>query len=739
MGVYLVAMMGTNSQPSNSKSSASFDLLDPRIQKWIWSAGWTELRDAQEQSIPLILDARDDIIIAAATASGKTEAAFFPILTALLKSLTPRSALYISPLKALINDQWERLDRLCAELEIQVVGWHGDISSSRKKAFFKNPSGCLLITPESLEGLLIREGHALKRPFGGLSYIVIDELHAFIGTERGKQLQSLMHRIDTALGRRIVRIGLSATLGEMQLAGEFLRPGRGQSVRIIESSDNPQEQRVIVRGYRESLELETDQPSSALREITNDLYKTLRGSNNLVFPNRRALVEFFSDGLRLLCERDRLPNEFWPHHGSLSKEIRALTEQALKEGTRPATAIATNTLELGIDIGTVTRIAQVGPAPSVASLRQRLGRSGRRGEPSILHSYSLEREVTPDGPISDQLRQGLVQTTAQIRLLAQRWYEPPQDSGLHYSTLIQQLLSSVAQSGGVSAVAAWRHLCESGIFPGISKAEFKELLTELGKREILFQDSSGLLLLGEIGERVVNHYSFLAAFSSDEEFKLMSDGRTLGTLPLSRPVAKGSYLIFAGRRWQVIDCIISEKIITVTPARGGKIPIFDGMGSKTHNRIREEMRLILTETAPVAFLDLEATAQLMEARQTFLRLNLGNRDIIQAGGSVFVFTWKGDRANDTLALMLLQRGFRVSNEGTYLAIIGAKSEDILEAIREIAETCPPPAGTLGNLVQNKFRQKWDWLLTDNLLTKSYEAAELDIPEAQRTARLIRAS
>jgi ATP-dependent Lhr-like helicase len=151
----------TNSPNSNSEpQSRNFDRLDPRIQRWLWQAGWTSLRDAQEQAIPPLLAGDRDLIIAAATASGKTEAAFLPILTRLAKSDEPRLAVYVGPLKALINDQWQRLEGLCEALEIPVTPWHGDITASHKARFLKRPSGCLLITPESLEAMLMRQGSA---------------------------------------------------------------------------------------------------------------------------------------------------------------------------------------------------------------------------------------------------------------------------------------------------------------------------------------------------------------------------------------------------------------------------------------------------------------------------------------------------------------------------------------------------------------------------------------------------
>ncbi len=739
------------SSPASSSESAAFDLLDERIRRWIWAAGWTELREAQERAIPCILEGKRDVIVAAATASGKTEAAFFPILTRLLTADEPVSALYISPLKALINDQWARLDQLCATLEIPVFPWHGDISPTLKAKFQKNPRGCLLITPESLEGLLMREGHALGRLFGGLRYCVIDELHAFIDTERGKQLQSLLNRIDVALKRRVPRIGLSATLGEMQFAAEFLRPDSGGDVDIIDTGAGGQELKVVVKGFynlpprlsdeevnaRQKTGHRVEQEdtiSTGILAIGEELFTTLRGANNLVFPNSRKKVELYADLLRRACDRVGVPNEFWPHHGSLSKEIREETERALKQGERPATAIATTTLELGIDIGAVKSIAQIGPAPSVASLRQRLGRSGRRkGEAAILRCYCLEDPIEGDTSLSDQLREGLVETVAQIRLLVAGWFEPPRIHAMHLSTLIQQLLSLIAQYGGLTAAQAYSFLCSSGLFPALTKVEFGELLRALGEKQVLMQDAQGVLLHGVVGEKIVNHYTFLAAFVSPEEFRVVCDGKQLGTLPMARPLTADSYVIFAGRRWKVLSCRPEEKLIEVVPAKAGKLPLFEGMGGKTHDRVRQEMRSILEETTILSFLDSTAQAQVAEARTAYQRLHLTNQTVVQCGRDVRAFTWQGDWVNDTLALMLMARGLRATNEGLSICIQDADSSGVATALRDVAQMPAPTGEELAAAVKNKQRGKYDGLLPEVLQCKNFASSEFDIAAAMTTA------
>src|SRR4051794_40806854 len=231
--------------------SRSFEQLHPSVQRWIWDRRWTELRDAQESAIPLILEGQRDIIISAATASGKTEAAFLPIASHLLQRKSEALALYVSPLKALINDQQPRIESLFENCNLPVYSWHGDISAAKKWEFEKDPRGALLITPESLESIFVRKGFYVGHIFRFLSCIVVDELHSFINTHRGLQLSSLLTRLETALNRRVPRVGLSATLGEMSIATNFLRPGDGDRVAIIQSQTAGQELKLLLKGYVE--------------------------------------------------------------------------------------------------------------------------------------------------------------------------------------------------------------------------------------------------------------------------------------------------------------------------------------------------------------------------------------------------------------------------------------------------------------------------------------------------------
>lgn len=720
--------------PSNSDESQAFYLLDEKVRRWVWDQSWTTLRDAQERAVAPILSGDTDVIIAAATATGKTEAAFLPICSRLLAEESQNACVvYISPLKALINDQFSRMEQLCERLDIPVHPWHGDISGSKKGKFLKKPTGILLITPESVESLFVNHGTAIPRLFGNLLYIVVDELHSFIGSERGQQLQSLLHRLAFAIKRNVPRIGLSATIGDMGLASRFLRHDGATETEMIVSTATGQELKLLLRGYVQlppSLtptgESEEVQSDGSLFEIGGNIFKTLRGSSNLVFANSRNRVELLSDLLRKMCEEQHLPNEFWPHHGSLSKELREDAEAAVKDKTRPVSIVCTSTLEMGIDIGSVVSIAQVGVPPSVASMRQRLGRSGRReGDPAILRIYIQEDGLTERSDPADCLRSGLVQTIAMVMLLLAKWYEPPPARGLHLSTLVQQVLSLIAQYGGVTAAQAYNVLCRNGPFPLMGQRMFTEFLRCLGEQRLIMQASDGLLLHGTMGERIVNHYSFYTAFATPEEYRLVSGDRTLGTLPIDRPVAVDSLLIFGGRRWLVVAVDAAKKVIVLKPAQGGVPPTFGGQAGWVHDRIRQEMFAIYTAGSVPVFLDSHAKELLSEARENFKRFGLAKTRMLTQGSTTYLFCWKGDRVMDTLAAMLRSKGMKAVNEGIAIVVTNSSPDDLQKCLCSLLKEGLPDAHEVAKSVANKATEKYDFFLTDDLLSVDYAASKLD--------------
>lgn len=261
--------------------SQAFHRLDRRIQKWIYKQGWPDLRPIQKSALEPVLGGREDVLISASTAAGKTEAAFLPALTSCADQEEGIGILYISPLKALINDQYRRLEILCEMMDMPVTAWHGDASQSAKKALRKKPSGILLITPESLEAMLLNHAGWAREAFTNTGYVIIDEFHAFIGTERGQHMLSLLNRLDHLTGRLrkpIPRVALSATLGDLESVPASLRPNASLSCRLVTDSEANSLIKVQVRGYTNPAEIDVDNPPpSAEERVCQTLYELCRG------------------------------------------------------------------------------------------------------------------------------------------------------------------------------------------------------------------------------------------------------------------------------------------------------------------------------------------------------------------------------------------------------------------------------------------------------------------------------
>lgn len=724
-----------------SERSSSYGLLDLRVQKWIWEQRWSELHDIQERSIPLILEGKRDLLISAATGRGKTEAAFLPICSKLVSQ--PKvgvKALYVSPLKALINDQFRRMESLCQTLDIPVHRWHGDVEGAKKKALLRKPSGILLITPESLEALFVLRGTQLGRLFSQLDYIVVDEIHAFIGSERGAQLRSLLHRIELVTRCRIPRIGLSATIGDLGLAAEFMRFDGADDVAVVNSTASGQELQLQVRGYvtsrpRGKSDDEEEEESLAERAVASHLFKVLRGQNNLVFANSRASVEEYADRLRQNAEDLHLPQEFWPHHGNLSKGVREDVERMLKEPGRPTTAVCTSTLELGIDIGAVASVAQIGVPPSVASLRQRMGRSGRRGQPAVLRAYLTEWEMSQQLAPQDAIRSRLVTALAMVELLIKGWCEPPAIGAYNFSTLVQQVLSAIAQFGGVKAQEVWGAYCRRGPFRTVDQSMFASLLRAIAAHDLIVQDGDGTLLLGVTGERIVNHYTFYTAFQTYEEYQVVAGSRVLGTLPLTFGVGEGALIVFAGRRWRVMDVDDDAKVLMIEPAPGGNPPKFEGgeLGM-VHAEVRRKMRALYEAEELQVYLDDVGKQLLKEGRASYRALGLDSRGVIQHGSNVLLFPWGSDQAHNALALMLRQVGMDAAFDGVAVSIHDQTADSVTASLREVSEHGPDRTEELARGVETLKYEKYDAFLPIELLQAEFAARRLDIAGAIACAR-----
>jgi len=737
----------TTSPRSASDAPGSFDRLHPKIRQWIWEQGWEGLRDIQDKAIGVVLDSGNDLLIAASTAAGKTEAAFLPILTSIADDNDDGlSALYVSPLKALINDQFRRIEQLCDRMEINVVRWHGDASFSAKERTLRRPKGVALITPESIEALFVRRPTDARKLFGSLKFVVIDELHSFLQGPRGLHLVSLLRRIDELSSYRARRIGLSATIGDLSIAARWLNPSNSDTVTVIESGAGAPELKLQIRAYIDPPESDDadsleDDSDAALDRIADHLFETLRGSNNLLFAGSRRRVEAMSDRLRRRSERAKVPNEFFPHHGSLSKELREDLEDRLKIGALPTTAITTTTLELGIDIGSVKSIAQIGAPRSVASLRQRLGRSGRRkGVPAILRIYVRVPYLTVDADPLEKLHLEVVQAIASIRLLIQRFIEPPGIDPCLATVALHQILSVITERGGERADRLFRTICGGGPLSVLEKSDFVDLLRAMASPEsaLIEQAPDGTIMLGRIGEIITQSRDFYAVFQSSEEWRLVAGGRALGTIPLTNAVGIGSLLAFAGHRWRVTAVDNKAHVLDVAPHPAARIPRFETLSVEpVHDRLVAEMLATYGDDDVPPYLDPIARDLLMNGRQAFRDMGLDRTRLIQSGRDVHVFLWRGSAMNSLFAITLKSAGLESSVHDVGVTVANASVGEVRAIIRRISETPSMPIEDIADFVENLQVGKFDEYVPVGLLRRLWARSNADLSRRlQDQARVI---
>lgn len=724
------------------------------MRQWIWRQGWDSLRDIQEQSIPILLTGENDLIITAGTASGKTEAAFLPIVSKLAFEDPPPSAgfraLYVSPMRALINDQFGRMESLCAELEIEVTKWHGDVSAGAKAKARKNPRGILLITPESLEAILIRRGPEAGRLFRGMSYVVIDEMHAFMDSPRGKQLQSILHRIDIAASARAVRVGLSATLADEGTSRTFLRPLDPEAVVVLPRTSSGQVLQLQVRGYvsppRQTGARRTDGEEDGAPSIDTDpadtaiirhLFDTLRGRRSLIFAGARGRVENVTVRLSELTAALGVPEEFFAHHGNLSREHREEAERRMKDASRPASIVCTTTLELGIDVGAIESVAQLGPGHTVSGIRQRLGRSGRRaGQPAVMRVYVKEDALSERTHPLDALRRDTVQTIAMLNLMLQGWNDPPTPGRLHLSTLLHQIMALIAQRGGMTAAEGWDILVKSRVFEAVDLDLYKRLLRRMGDPavKLIEQAPDGTLLPGSEGERLIESRDMYAVFLTPEEYRVVADGgRSIGQMPVDNPVVPGQLMVLAGRRWRVLEVDAARKEILVTPASGGNPPRFGGEPRPPSDRVVAEMRLVYETVSIPAFLDRPAIELLAEARTTFDRLGLRHASVTRHDSQILIFPWVGERRQQALLLALVRADLEPTPLGLAVGIAANRHEQLVAELARLAASPPPDALELASYVEQNIIEKFDPYLDRELLMLAFAGAHLDVTTLPATA------
>lgn len=732
----------------------AFSRLAPFIQDFIYENKWEELHGNQVAACEVIFDSDDNLLLSSGTASGKTEAAFLPILTELYqKPSRSVGVMYISPLKALINDQFKRLELLLRDSNIPVTRWHGDASLSAKSRLMKNPEGILQITPESLESLLTNRRGTCLTMFSDLRFIVIDEVHYFMRDIRGLQLLCVLERLMRLTGVNPRRVGLSATLGDLSLAQNWLSTGTNRACAAPVASEGKKRVRLHIERFvnyadrRDMIERDGSQNVVDVdtggdmgdREHYEYLFKHTLDKKTIVFANSREEIELIMANLREIALKHKAPDVYRVHHGNVSALLRENTEDEMKSGDEKIVTGATVTLELGIDIGSLDQAVQVGAPLNVASFAQRLGRCGRRGQiPQLLFTFVESIKINSSdilGPINWEF----IRTIAIIELyLREHWIEPIPPIKHAYNLLYHQTMSCLKSNGEMSPAGLAQAALSLGCFSAISQEDYRILLAHLVSIEQLQRTERGGLIIGRAGEKIVSSHKFLTVFKAPEYLLVKEENRTIGTVDKPYPV--GTRFALAGMSWETVDINVKSKVLFVKRISGISAVDWDmDFESEFHTILVRKIRSILQNNDPYLYLSDRCRERLTEIR--YIARNSGILEHLVTALSekkYAVFPWVGTRQLLTLHYALLQR--KIKNKlpwitSIYLEVMYDGSAEELEAvIRDILRSSPDLyAFPLPDKVQ--ISGKYNEFIPFSLLRKQFIEDYLDFKGLQRDLRL----
>ena len=730
-----------------------FERFPDFIQEFIYAHSWESLRDVQMAAAHTLFCTDHDLLLTSSTASGKTEAAFFPVLTELYESPSQSvGVLYIAPLKSLINDQFSRLDELLDRSGIAVTHWHGDVAASHKKKLLEDPKGILQITPESLESMLINRSNDIVRLFCDLRYVIIDEIHTLTGTDRGNQILCQLARIQRLIGHVPRRIGLSATVGDPSVAAAWLSAGTGRE------TDAPVPPREKLR-WRLGLEhfyiqnQNEDQTSAQPRgeQYVAELdagyeymYDCVKDRKSLVFSNSREETEYLCATFRQIAEKRGDPDVFLIHHGNLSASIREEAELKMKDEDALAVTCATVTMELGIDIGRLERVLQNDAPNSVSSFLQRLGRSGRRGQPPEMMMVFREEEPLPNTPLPQLIPWGLLRAIAIIQLyIEERFIEPPSTRKLPFSLLFHQTLSVLASSGELTPRRLADRVLSLPPFAHVTKEDYKVLiLSMLAQGFIEMTDEKGIIV-GLAGERMLRSFKFYAVFKDSEDYTVRCGSDEIGTITTPPPV--GDRFALAGRVWEVEELDIKRKLIYVKSVEGKMEVSWPGDYGEIHTKILERMRRVLAEDTIYPYLKPNAAHRLEVARHLARNTGMLEHSLVHLGGySWCLFPWLGTRSFRTLRKYIAQnsKDFKLSGlefEGCYYMTFRMERGDDYEFIRFLSDKAEREGIDCEALVASgelPVFDKYDDYVPGELLRHSYAVDKLRADEPEIRLRHI---
>lgn len=595
-----------------------------------------------------ILDGRNAVVLAP-TAGGKTEASMFPALANLVENEPDGvGVIYIAPIKALLNNQEERLGTYAEMVGLRRFVWHGDVTDVAKRRFIREPAEILMTTPESLEVMLVSPKSPVQRLFKDLRLVVIDEVHALAGTDRGAHLMSVIERLVPSSKNDIQRVGLSATVGNPDEILGWLRGSSQREGIVVDPPKSPVKRDLHVGLHDSVAGLSTE---AAVRAS---------GRKSLFFCQSRSLTETVAERMR------GRSIDVFVHHSSVSLEERRAAEERFAHGTN-ACIVCTSTLELGIDVGDLDLVFQANAPSTVSSFMQRMGRTGRRSGTTANTTFLCEDP------------EAVLQAVALIELAREGWVERVTDQRRCWPVLVHQLLAMTLQWGAISAERCWEQLVKVPDFRGIRRVEFETTVYHMKQEDFLFE-SGGLLSMGQKAERVYGKKNFLelyAVFSSPVLYRVVTAaGRDLGSLEqdfVDRLVEQISSFLLGGRAWTVERVGHDERVVVVRDAPAGVKPSWGGfipqlLGFELSQRIKK----VLTDSAQYPYVDERGARHIEERRADLGDLLRRSGHAVQLDGSVARWwTFAGGRVNHTLKYGFeVAEGWKVVADNFQLRIEG---------------------------------------------------------------------
>lgn len=644
---------------------SAFARFPARLQEAIVSRlGWTSLRPVQELAGEAILDGKNAVVLAP-TAGGKTEASMFPALANLVEREPDGvGVIYIAPIKALLNNQEGRLGNYAEMVGLRRFVWHGDVTDMAKRKFVREPAEILMTTPESLEVMLVSPRSPVQRLFKDLRMLVIDEVHALAGTDRGAHLMSVIERLAPSSQNDIQRIGLSATVGNPEQILAWLKGSSQRDGVVVDPPKKPAKRDLHVGLF------------DSIASLSGEAAARASGKKSLFFCQSRALTESVAERMR------GRSIDVFVHHSSVSLEERRAAEERFAHGTN-ACIVCTSTLELGIDVGDLDLVFQANAPSTVSSFMQRMGRTGRREGTTANTTFLCE---DPEATL---------QAVALIELARDGWVERVANQGRCWPVLVHQLLALSLQWGAISAERCWEQLSKVPDFRGIRRVEFDQCVEHM-KREDFLYESGGLLSMGQKAEKVYGKKNFLelyAVFSSPVLYRVVTAaGRDLGSLEqdfVDRLVEQMSSFLLGGRAWTVERVSHDDRVVVVREAPGGVKPSWGGFIPQLLGfDLCQRMKKILTDTATYPYVDEGGAKHIEEKRGDLGDLLRRSGRAVQIDGSVARWwTFAGGRINHTLKYGFeVIEGWKVVADNFQLRIEGdgIGHETVRKAIERMA-------------------------------------------------------